>query len=243
MTTQVACHLACAIILITSLWEHALASSEPPRLEQTCIKGLSDLQASVTVLKADYEELSKISRDLSLTYRLKELVMSYKEPNKLRFQNRIGLMIVNGSTRYVKFGGLEKKDDLGTATPMRYSLLDIGLITPSGLAAMRGKYLREETLEGKSVLVFEITYREEGHSRYIVWIDPQTRVVRKREWYNSEGKLRATFSYLDAREVSPGLWIPTRLEIRNSDGVVAGVAAYTELKVNQGLSDDIFEIS
>lgn len=243
MSIRTAWNLACATILITSLLGHAFASSEPPRLEQMSVRGLADLQASVTVLKADYEELSKISRDLSLTYRLKELVMSYKEPNKLRFQNRIGLMIVNGSTRYVKFGGLEKKDDLGASSTTRYSLLDIGLITPSGLAVMRGKYLREETLEGKSTRVFEITYREDGHSRYIVWIDPQNRVVCKREWYNSEGKLRAVFSYLDAKEVSPGLWIPTRLEIRNSDGVVAGVAAYTDLKVNQGLSDDIFEIS
>jgi outer membrane lipoprotein-sorting protein len=230
-------------LIVMSFASNAFATTEPPRLEQMSVKGLSDLQASVSVLKADYEELDKISRDLSLTYRLKELVMSYKEPNKLRFQNRIGLMIVNGSTRYVKFGNLVKKDDLGTALPMRYSLLDIGLITPSGLAAMHGKYLREEPLGGQPTHVFEITYREDGHSRYIVWIDPHTHTVRKREWYNAEGKLRATFNYLDAKEVSPGLWIPTRLEIRNSDGVVAGVAAYTELKVNQGLSDDIFEIS
>ena len=39
-----------------------------------------------------------------------------------------------------------------------------------------------------------------------------------------------------------GVWIPTQLTVRNVDNQVAGVTSYETIKVNTGLSADLFKI-
>lgn len=234
---------------LSSLLACAAALPEAPRLEQMAMAPLADLQARVAVLKAEPDELKKINRDFQLIYRLKDVVMRYKEPNKFRMDGRIGqeaaLFIVNGPTRLYSVPKLRlsRKDNLGTALSKRYSLLEIGLVGRRELALTQSRFLRSETLDGASAHVFEIRYRGDDSARYVVWIDARTHVLLKREWYNGEGQLRASFVYQNAQEVQPGLWIPTRMEIRNSDGMVAAITAYSDLQVNRGLDDSLFDIS
>jgi outer membrane lipoprotein-sorting protein len=222
---------------------------DPPRLEQFATSSLSDLQATVAVVKADQEELKKINRDFSMAYRLKDVALRYKEPNKVRMEGKIGqeaaLYIVNGATRFYSVPKLRlsKKDNLGSAPGKRYSLLELGLLTRSDLNSLQSKFLREEALAGVKTYVFEVSYRGDESARNIVWIDAVTHVIVKRDWLDGVGKLRASFSYQEACEVAPSLWIPTRIEIRNNEGALAGVTTYSDLKVNQGLKDSLFAIS
>jgi outer membrane lipoprotein-sorting protein len=51
----------------------------------------------------------------------------------------------------------------------------------------------------------------------------------------------ATFFYEDPEQVS-GVWVPTKVEVKNVDDVVAAVSNYTAIKVNTGLSDDLFSV-
>jgi len=235
-------------IALSGLLTQRAARAEAPRLEQMAMAGLNDLQARVAVVKADQDELKKINRDFHFAYRLREIVMRYKEPDKFRMDGRIGqevaFLIINGSARLVSVPklGLNKKDNSGAALSKRYSLMEIGLIGRRDLAITQGKFLRSETLNGTPTHVFEIRYRGDDSARNVVWIDARTHVIHRRDWHNGEGRLRASFLYQEAREVQPGLWIPTRIEIRNSDGAVAGITAYSDLKVNQGLDDSLFDI-
>jgi outer membrane lipoprotein-sorting protein len=232
-------------IVFLGLFSGAFAQADAPRLEQMTAVDLNDLQATVKVLMADQKELAKINRDFGMAYRLKDMVMRYKDPDKLRMEGRIGLLIINGSTRFFKVPqlGYAKKDDLNGSPGKRLSLLDIGLLTRSGLADTESKFVRDETLNNVPVHVFDVAYRGDTTGHSLVWVDPRTRAILKREWYNGEGKLRATFLYENLREIKPGLWIPTRLEVRNGEGTVAAVTAYSDLKVNQGLDDALFAIS
>src|SRR5438034_313247 len=81
------------------------------------------------------------------------------------------------------------------------------------------------TVDGIPCAVFEMTYkdRDEDTSHCIVYIDPRTKVVRKREAYSQQGKRQATYYYKDLKEVVPGIWFPTRLEAENIDHVISGV--------------------
>jgi hypothetical protein len=233
---------ACAL-----LWTALFAGSRPetPELRQIVAADLRDFQATVKVLKADRTELNKINRDFAMAYSLRDLTMRYKEPNKLRMEGAIGHLVFNGATRQfrVPLLKLNQKDELGEAPGKRYSLFDVGVLTPSALAAIQSKFLRPEAVEGVSTQVFEVHYRGDDSARFVVWVDPARRTVMKRAWYDGAGKLKATFLYSEHKQLEPGLWAPTRLEIRNGEDALAGVTAYSDLKVNQGLDDSLFMIS
>ncbi len=215
-----------------------------PQLGEVATALIKDVQATVTVEKADSEELRKINREFGLTYKLKEVTLSYKEQDKLRMEGRIGVYIVNGATRLFRFPqlGIKKKDELGDSTANRPTLLDIGVVPSSLLPITRARYLRDEAIDDRTASVFELSFTDDTQ-KYMVWIDPKTHVLIKKTWFDSLGKLKATFFYKDVRELSPGIWAPTRLEVRNSEGTVAGVTTCRDLKVNQGLADSLFEIS
>lgn len=216
-----------------------------PSLEQLASHGLKDLQAEVRVISADQSELAKINRDFGMAYRLKNLTMRYKEPNKLRMEGSIGSLIINGSTRQFRVPAikLKKVDDLGESPGKRYTLMDVGLLTASALAGVQSRYVKEEPVDGIEASVFDITYAGDDSVRYRMWVDPKTHVIAKREWYDGQNSLRATFLYQEAKQVGADLWSPTRIEIRNSAGAVAAVTAYSDVKVNQGLDDALFAIA
>ena len=225
------------------------ARADSPRYDDLATALISDLQATVTATRADQAELRKINKDFGMAYRLRSVVLRFKRPGKLRMDGRIGqetaLYIVNGSTRYycIPKLNIKNRDDLGNSPGKRYSLLELGIVSRGDLAGVQAKYLRAESLDGSPCHVFDFLYKGDDSLRYTLWIDPQTRVIRKREWYDSAGKLRASFLHLDPKEVTPGTWMPTRVEIRNGEGTLAATIDYSEVKVNQNLDDSLFATS
>lgn len=222
---------------------------DAPRYEDLATAEVTDLQATAAVLKADQTELHKISKDFGMAYRLKSVTMRFKRPGKLRMDGKIGqesaLYIVNGSTRYYSVPRLKlsKKDDLGAAPGKRYSLLEFGIASRGDLAALDAKHLRTESVDGISTHVFEVNYKGDESLKYILWIDPRSRVILKRDWLDSEGRLRASFVHKVLKEAAPGLWIPTRLEIRNAHGVLAAETEYSNIKINQNIPESFFTIT
>ena len=222
---------------------------DAPRFEELATAAVADLQATVTVIKADQAELRKISKDFGMAYRLKSVTMRFKRPGKLRMDGKIGqesaLYIVNGSTRFYSVPRLKlsKKDDLGAAAGKRYSLLEFGIASRGDLSAVDSKHLRTESLDGIDAHVFEVAYRGDDSLKYLLWIDPRTHVILRRDWLDSAGNLRASFIHKGAKEIAPGLWIPTRLEIRNADGIIAAESESSNIKVNQNIPESFFAIS
>lgn len=221
------------------------ASCAEPRLEDVACRSVADVQASVVVVQAEPAELDKINRDFGMAYRLKDVTLSYKEPDKFRMESKLGLLVCNGPDRYFRVPklGISRKDSDGDAPGRQHSMLDVGVLTPATIGALNAKYLREENLGDCKTLVFSIEYRKDSTSRYLVWVDPKTRVIRQRHWLDGAGKLRAVFAYSELKEVEKGIWLPTRLEVRNAEGKLAGVTAYRDVKVNQKLPESLFTIA
>lgn len=234
--------------LVTPLLDKRARASvlgrDEPLLDQFASKSLLDLEAQVRVVSAEQAELAKINRDFGMAYRLKSLTMRYKEPNKLRMEGSIGTLIINGAARQFRVPAikLSKTDDLGDLPGKRYTLMDVGLLTHGALSAVQSRYLREDAVGDVQTRVFEMTYKEDASVRYVLWIDPKTHIIAKREWYDAAGKRKATFFYQQPKQVAADLWTPTRIEIRNCEDVVAAVTAYSDVKVNQGLDDSLFKI-
>jgi len=51
----------------------------------------------------------------------------------------------------------------------------------------------------------------------------------------------ATFLYENPKQIG-GVWMPTKVTVRNADNKVAGVMNYEGLKVNVGLEDSLFKV-
>ena len=218
---------------------------------QTLVTKLDDLQAALKVTKYEPLELEKIGPDFKTTYSVRNLNLQFKQPDKLRLEGHSAtrgsaLMILNGTVRYYsvpKFH-LKKSEDLANAPGKRQSLLEYGgLIVPDTLRFMQAQFLKTEALNGEKKAVYDLTYQGVGvGSHYRVWIDTRTHLTTRREWYDSTNKLRAVFAYLDPREVTPGVWMPGRLEIKNAEGAVAAEVTFSDAKANQKLPDSLFEI-
>src|SRR5258708_464590 len=244
MIRLVICTVLFAALCIGGGAPAARISNPSPTYAEMATSRVSDLEGTISVLKADQSELRKISRDFALAYQLHSFVMRFKKPDKLRMEGKIGLYIVNGPIRFYSVPqlGIKKKDDMGASPGKRYSLLEVGLISKNELSSTEGKYLRDEPVDGASAHVFDVTYRGDDTVRYVLWIEPRTHIILKREWFDGAGKLKATFKYQEVKEIEPGVWFPRRIEIVNSEGILAGVTSCTEEKVNQGLPASIFQI-
>lgn len=213
---------------------------------------LADLEATIRVTKYDSAELEKIGSDFKTTYSLRNLTIQYKQPDKIRLEARSqtrggAVLIMNGPIRYYEVPKLKlrKSENLGAHPGKRQSLLEYaGLVSQGTLQFMDGRMLREEKLGDRDALVYELHFLgDEKNSYYRIWIDRQMRHTLKREWLDAAGKLRATFTYSDPQEVAPGIWIPTRVEVKNAEGLLAAVLALSDIKPNQGLTDEPFTVT
>jgi hypothetical protein len=232
---------------------HAAASPRPPAAAPDIASfatSLQDLQVTVSVQQLDSAELEKIGRDFSFSYRLKSVMFQYKSPDRVRVEGRVptlgaALLIINGATRCYKVPRLPRRvEDLERSPSRRLTLLEYGgLVSRDTLQFMQGRFLRREPLDGADTSVYELRYRGvTGGSYYRVWIDPRTRLTPKREWYDGDDHLKATFHYRDAHEVGSGVWLPATVEVDNSQGKVGAITRLDSVRVNQGLSDDLFRI-
>jgi outer membrane lipoprotein-sorting protein len=233
-----------AVVLSALLCAAAYGGQSPPQLPRPA-ETLKDLQAVLKVSDADIEALRSINADFATAYRLKDVTMSYKSPDRLRMESRIGTMILNGAKRYfsVPALGLRKTDDVGLAPGKRRTLLDVGLLPTMPEGELISRFVKSEPLEGRPTHLFELTFKSDPGVKYRIWLDTATHVTLKRDWLDREGALKATFRYSDLKKVAEDLWIPMRAEVRNGEGRLAGVTTLADLKVNVGLADELFEIA
>jgi outer membrane lipoprotein-sorting protein len=212
---------------------------------------LDDFTATMHVTFHDDNALRKISKDFGMLYKLQgDVKVRYKDENKLRLDARLGAsnatLIVNGAKQYVRVPsiGIKNTSDLGNSPGKRKTLLDVGLISNGYLEYTQAEYMGARPVDGVMCAVFRISYRDKSldTSHRVVWIDPKTKVTLKREEYSQEGKLNATYYYKDPKEIAPGVWFPSRIEVRNNEGQRAGETAYRNVQINQGLADNIFTL-
>lgn len=212
---------------------------------------IEDLAARVEVTKYVPDALEKVGPDFKRTYALRNLTFQYKQPNKIRMEGKSAVLgsatlIMNGTKLYYSVPKLrlKKTEDLERSPSRRQSLLEYGgLLSPETLRFMEAKYVHEEMLDGLPMSIFDLTYKGvESGSHFRVWFDQKTRIARKRVWLDRDNRSRATFSYEEPKEIGSGIWLPTRIEIKNADGEIGATTSFHDVKLNQGVSESVFAI-
>jgi outer membrane lipoprotein-sorting protein len=234
--------------MITLTLTAALALGvQTPTIDQYTQSKLEDATFKAKVLKSDQSELRKINDDFGQSYRFETTTIRFKEPFKFRLEADVEdtkvLYIINGTTQIIRVPRIRvnQKLDLSKDPGRRQTPLDFGILTPSlfnGLFV--AKFVRTDRATGDQV--FDVNYNPvfKDNTRHRIWIDPQKKYVTKREWYHRRGRLQATFIYQEPVQ-EDGVWLPTKLTVRNVDNKVGGVTAYSDMKVNTGLADSLFQ--
>jgi outer membrane lipoprotein-sorting protein len=208
---------------------------------------LDDATFTARILKGDQRELRKINDSFGESYRFETTTIRFKEPFKMRLEANVEdtkiLYILNGPMQYIKIprARINSKTNLSDKPGRRQTPLDFGLLTPSLFDGLfQAKFVRMDRASGDAV--FDLTYpaRLDDTTRHRIWVDPEKKYVTKREWYNQSGRQLATFYYENPKN-EKGVWLPTKLTVKNVDGRIAGVTAYDAIKVNTGLADSLFQ--
>lgn len=235
---------------------HALALSvtlltapAPPSIQDFVPRNLRDASFTAVVVSGNPQELAKINRDFAQSYRFRSSSIRLKEPFMVRAESTVEdstiLFVVNGTRRMVRIprSNINLRENLATKPGKRQTAFDFGFLTPSLFDDFfTARYVRRDRATGQEV--FDVTYvpRLKDGTRHRVWIDPDRKLLTKREWYSQiDGRLMATISYDEPRQFD-GLWLPTRVTVRNADNRVAGTSRYDSIRVNTGLDNSIFRV-
>lgn len=211
-------------------------------------KKFSDATFTARVVKGDQEELSKISKDFGLSYRFKTVKAYLKEPLLMRLETSVDdtaiTYIISNWVRYYKIprARINTSENLNGKPGKLQTPLDYGIVSPALLDQLfTAKYVRTEREGGDHV--FDLTYKKPKFtdtSRHRIWVDPQKRVITRRDWFGQDGRQVGTFFYEDPKNLN-GVWFPSKGTVRNMDGKVAGIIEYEKVAINSGLADSLFK--
>ena len=222
-----------------------LTGGQANNIENYLQADLKDATLVAKIVKGDQKELAKINKDFGQSYRFSSSTICFKEPFKMRAEAHVEessvVYIINGAELLIKLTNFTSKQNLARAPGRRQTLLDIGILTPALMSGLLdSKFIRTDRETGNAV--FDLFYKPnmDDSSRNRVWIDKNKKYITKREWFNQWTRQLATFYYLNPVQIN-GVWLPTRLEVKNVDNVIAGVTKYESIKVNSGLSDSLFQ--
>ena len=214
-----------------------------PDIQTFVSTSVKTLQFSSEITTENQDELKRIDGDIALAYRLHRGTMAYKQPGKLRIDASIphlvtGYYIINGNQKLTVAPFVHKVQDTTGAPGKRQTLLDFGLVPPELLTDYTATFLRRES----GLLVFLIQPKQAGETQKdLVWIDPKTHLTTQRYNYGRDGELKEWFLYKNPKLLG-GVYVPTRVELYNTQNKLAGATEYQDIRVNTPISESLFKI-
>ncbi len=192
-------------------------------------------------------ELGKISGDFGAAYRFEHMTFKIKDSFQIRGDTKVDdmkvSMIMRDGVRIFSVPGkhLSLPTDVRNKPGQRQTIFEFGLVTPKLFEDfLVSKFVRNDRATGDAVFDVNFNPRFGDKTRYRIWIDPAKKYTTKKEWYNQDGNLKATFYFTQPEQVG-SYWVPSIATVKNAEGKVAGALNYSKFKINAGLDDSIFK--
>ncbi len=233
--------VACAVV---TLMLTGMARATEPTAEEIWTDKIKDMSAQLNIQETDRAELKKIGGSFATTYSGRRMEMYYQFPNKARFEGKIsgfsGKMIYNGDKKSFNVIGISKTLDTRGQPGQKQSLLDLGIFSRDWLLTdWEAKYQKAEG----NLRVFKLVQRDSTNgSHEIVWVNPKTSIIEKRISYNGDNVFQKEIHNINVKQIKPGIWIPTRIEIYNREGKMGVAQSIDNIKINEGVDGRLFEI-
>lgn len=239
--------LTTAVALATIALMPGPSFAAPSSVPSTATDKIRDLTAMLKVVdkETNFNELKKIGGAFATTYRFKRMDITYKNPNKARFEARImgaGVtMVYNGDMKMFRIPLRKQVKNVANEPGQKQTLMDLGIFARDYLTTdYSASLLRREG----PLLVYKLSQRNtDNQSHEVVWVNPKTSLIERRQSINGQGKLQKEMRFKKAVRLRPGIWVPTRLEVYNQYGKLGAVQALENVKVNLGVDDSVFAIS
>ncbi|WP_309716694.1 hypothetical protein [Armatimonas sp.] len=207
---------------------------------------VKDLFAALRIVheETNFDELKKIGGAFATSYRIPTYELTYKAPGRLRVEGKAGplsaLLIYVGNTKTYKVGMLKKTEDVQNNPGQKQSLMDVGIFAKDWLTTdYQAVFQRREG----ALLVYKLVQRNTNNkSHELVWLNPKTFITEKRLSYNSESELQKEIRYVKARELKPGIFLPSRVEIYNQFGKLGAVQTVEAARINVGVPESLFTL-
>lgn len=234
---------ACAVVGVARA--AAQQAGQHP-IEGLLAPGFQDLKLTAVRKQVNVEQLRKIDPDYANAYRVARSTLMIKEPDKFRMDARAGFIkfeyVICGPRRVMRAPLVKQYDDIGVDPGKRQGPLEVGLVTPGALRGYDVEHAGCTTLGDRPACIYRLTYSHD-HERYeLMWIDTERKhILRRKLWTKFRGEYKLQLDFLNPKRVG-GIWIPTRVEVRNAQGVLAGVTEQTDIEVNTGLGDALFAL-
>ncbi len=242
----------CVFAVGVSYAEDQAPACEPITVEQLqariteATRNFKDIKMTGVVRDKNKKAMSKIEPGLQQAYESKSANISFKAPDKLKIEGKLGMVraeyIISGTiktTRAPQISFRERKDYKDDPSKLQ-DALDIGMIT-TGLWRYRRLEIQADPDADKAGEIRVRYYFPKGDMNYTIWLDAKNLWLKRYEKREANGKLRVKVVYSIPMEIKDVIWVPTRVEMFASDGDRAGMMEYTDIKVNAGIDDKVFE--
>lgn len=202
-----------------------------------------DITLTCKVLQADQKELKKIGKDFPKSYEFKSTLIRFKSPDKMKMEGKLGMVrieiVINGNRKLTSIPPIHyrKKEDISDKPHKRQTDLDVGMITES---LWRDYIVSSIDDDGPAD---RITFcRENSKTKKLVaWVDDKSLKLLKVEKYESDGRLISRYIYSGHSLINGVVWVPSKIQVYNCDGNLAGTTGYENIKVNTGIPDSVFD--
>lgn len=233
-----------AVGLTLALAPNFARAAAPPNANRFTSAGIRTLQMSSEIVTENRDALNKISGDIALAYRIHQGAMFYEQPGKLRIEASIphlisGAYVINGNRKLTVAPFIHKVQDVTGAPGKKQTLLDFGFLPPEQLAEYNATFLHKD----HGLLVYQVMPKIKTEPlKDVIWLDPRTKITVKRLNYDRDGHLTKWFLYKNPVQISPGIYVPTRVEMYNPQNQLAGATVYKNIRVNQAVNESLFRI-
>jgi outer membrane lipoprotein-sorting protein len=236
----------CALLVgQNSAWGLITETELKARVEKAA-KGLTDLSMVGTVTYKNRKVMERVDPAYVSLYEFKSATVLYKSPDKLRMEGKLGMVkfeyIINGGLKIIRVPNLRinKKESFTDDPAKLQRALDIGLVTPSLWQDRRVTILEDAQAQAAGEIKLRL-YWAKGDMIYYAWLDAENLWLKRFEKRDAVGKLIVRVDYSSPQKIGGIIWMPTKTEVFGPDGEKAGASEISDIKVNVGLADSLFE--
>lgn len=206
---------------------------------------LKDFSLVAEVVKKDDRVLSQMGKSLAVTYEFSKAKVWFKTPNYSRLEGTLGMVktqfISTDKLFLVRVPSLRytKREDISEKESRKRTALDFGVLTPQLFD--EGEITLDKTPKALDPNIVVLILQEANpKSTKRIWVDSKDLKMLAMEKHY-DGRMVARYAYSKHEKFKDGVWIPRRVELYSSEGKLAGAIELNDIKVNEGLSDSLFE--
>jgi hypothetical protein len=229
----------------------AATGGDPPARFTDLLSPVQDLQVDLHVMTPGGKAPDVGDKDLNRLYALHDVTLEYKESNQLRLTGNAPkegaeTLLVNDDQRSFAVGQGKKvsHQDLSSNPAKRFFLFEFcGILTTDIFDTMRARYVKQEPVGDVDTLVYDLTYWGLDDGPYHrIWIDPDRRLIIKRESFGPDSKLKRITLYKQPTQVGTNLWLPSLVELQDGNHKAIATVKITKPVANHGILDSVFTI-